>query len=267
MHTPRSALFVPADRPERHQKAFDSGTDAVIVDLEDAVAAGRKDEARQILVDSLASREGSTGCIVRINSPLTDEGRADLAAVPTMRADAIMVPKADVESVEIAAAAGLPLVALVETAAGILDAAAIARHPAVDVLMLGPVDLSLELDVRHEPGEDGLTTARGVLVLAAATGGIPGPLDGPCVRAKDADALAAEIERARGLGFAGKSCIHPSQIEPVNAAFAPSAEEIDWAAKALAAYEEADGSGVVVLDGEMVDLPVVLRARRILDRA
>jgi citrate lyase subunit beta/citryl-CoA lyase len=267
MHTPRSALFVPADRPERHQKAFDSGADAVIVDLEDAVAAGRKDEARQILVDSLASREGSTGCIVRINSPLTDEGRADLAAVPTMRADAIMVPKADVESVEIAVTAGLPLVALVETAAGILDAAAIARHPAVDVLMLGPVDLGLELDVRHEPGEDGLTTARGMLVLAAAAGGIPGPLDGPCVRAKDADALAAEIERARRLGFAGKSCIHPSQIEPVNAAFAPSAEEVDWAAKALAAYEEADGSGVVVLDGEMVDLPVVLRARRILDRA
>jgi citrate lyase beta subunit len=204
---------------------------------------------------------------VRINSPLTDEGRADLAAVPTMRADAIMVPKADVESVEIAVTAGLPLVALVETAAGILDAAAIARHPAVDVLMLGPVDLGLELDVRHEPGEDGLTTARGMLVLAAAAGGIPGPLDGPCVRAKDADALAAEIERARRLGFAGKSCIHPSQIEPVNAAFAPSAEEVDWAAKALAAYEEADGSGVVVLDGEMVDLPVVLRARRILDRA
>jgi len=267
MLTPRSALFVPADRPERHQKALDSGADAVIVDLEDAVAAAKKDEARGVLVESLARRDGDTVCLVRINSPLLDEGRADLEALPAMRADGIVVPKADVESVEIAAAAGLPLVALVETAGGILDAAAIARHPAVDVLMLGPVDLSLELDVRHEPGEDGLATARAMLVLAAAAGGIPGPLDGPCVQAKDADALAAEIERARMLGFAGKSCIHPSQIEPVNAAFAPSAEEVAWATEVLAAYEEADGSGVVVLDGEMIDLPVVLRARRILDRA
>jgi citrate lyase subunit beta / citryl-CoA lyase len=267
MLTPRSALFVPADRPERLPKALDSGADAVIVDLEDAVAAAKKDEARALLVESLAGRDGDVACLVRINSPLLAEGRADLEALPAMRVDGVVVPKADLESVEIAAAAGLPLVALVETPAGVLDAAAIARHPAVDVLMLGPVDLSLELDVRHEPGVDGLATARGLLVLAAAAGGIPGPLDGPCVQAKDPDALAAEIERAKLFGFAGKSCIHPSQIEPVNAAFAPSAEEVDRATKVLAAYEEADGSGVVVLDGEMIDLPVVLRARRILDRA
>jgi citrate lyase subunit beta / citryl-CoA lyase len=266
MHTPRSALFVPADRPERHQKALDSGADAVIVDLEDAVAAPRKDEARQILVESLPSRTGSTGCLVRINSPLLDEGRADLEAVPRMRADGIMVPKADVESVEIAAAAGLPLVALIETAGGILDAAAIARHPAVDVLMLGPVDLSLELGVSEGPDGDPLATARGLLVLAAAAGGIPGPLDGPCVQVRDPEALAAEIARARLLGFAGKSCIHPAQVEPVNAAFAPSEEEISWATQVSAAYEAADGSGVVILDGEMIDLPVVLRARRILER-
>ena len=267
MHTPRSALFVPADRPERHQKAFDSGADAVIVDLEDAVVGSRKDEARGVLVESLSSRTGSTGCLVRINSPLLEEGRADLAAVTQMRADAIVVPKADIESVEIAGAAELPLVALVETAAGILDAAAIARHPAVDVLMLGPVDLSLELDVADRPDGDPLATARGLLVLAAAAGGIPGPLDGPCVQPHDQEALAAEISRARLLGFAGKSCIHPAQVEPVNAAFAPSAEEVAWARKVSAAYEEADGSGVVVLDGEMIDLPVVLRARRILERA
>jgi citrate lyase subunit beta / citryl-CoA lyase len=266
MQTPRSALFVPADRPERHQKALDSGADAVFVDLEDAVAAERKDEARQILVDTLPSRTGSTVCLVRINSPLLDEGRADLAAMPAMRADGILLPKADLESVEIAAAAGLPLIALIETAAGILDAAAIARHPAVDVLMLGPVDLALELGVTEGPEGDPLATARGLLVLAAAAGGIPGPLDGPCVKAKDPDALAAEISRARMLGFAGKSCIHPAQVEPVNAGFAPSEEEVTWATKVGAACDEADGSGVVILDGEMIDLPVVLRARRILER-
>ncbi len=265
MQTPRSALFVPADRPDRHQKAFDSGADAVIVDLEDAVAAARKGEARQVLVDSLASRTGSTGCLVRINSPLSDDGEADLAAVPEMRADGIVVPKADVESVEIATAAGLPLIALIETAGGILDAAAIARHPAVDVLMLGPVDLNLELGVSEDLDGDPLATARGLLVLAAAAGGLAGPLDGPCVKVRDPELLAAEIARARLLGFAGKSCIHPAQVEPVNAAFAPSEEEISWATKVNGAYADAGDSGVVVLDGEMIDLPVVLRARRNLE--
>lgn len=265
MHTPRSALFVPADRPERHQKALDSGADAVIVDLEDAVAAAKKADARQILVDSLSSRTGRTECLVRINSPLLDEGRADLEALPRMRADGVVVPKADVESVEIAAAAGLPLVALVETASGIFDAAVIAGHPAVSVLMLGPVDLSLELGVDDKPDGDQLNTARGLLVLAAAAGGIPGPLDGPCVLAGDPTDLATEIERARRLGFDGKACIHPAQVEAVNAAFSPSEVEIVWATRVDAAYNDADGSGVVILDGEMIDLPVVLRARRILE--
>jgi citrate lyase subunit beta/citryl-CoA lyase len=266
MHTPRSALFVPADRPERHQRALDSGAAAVIVDLEDAIAAAQKGMARQILVDTLPSRSGDTTCLVRTNSPLLPEGRADLEALPQMGADGIVVPKADLESVELAAAAGLPLVALVETAAAILDAAAIAAHTAVDALMLGPVDLSLELGVRETPDGDQLQTARGLLVLAAAAGGIPGPLDGPCVLPHDEGALALEIERARRLGFAGKSCIHPAQVDAVNAGFAPSAEEISWATAVSAAYDEADGSGVVVLEGEMIDLPVVLRARRILER-
>lgn len=266
MLTPRSALFVPADRPERHQRALDSGAAAVIVDLEDAIAAAKKDEARQILVDSLAAREGDTTCLVRINSPLLAAGRADLEALPPMRVDGIVVPKADARSVEIAATAELPIVALVETAAGVLDAAAIAAHPAVDVLMLGPVDLSFELGVTEPSDGDELGTARGLLVLAAAAGGIPGPLDGPCVLPRDEAALALEIDRARRLGFAGKSCIHPSQVGPVNAGFAPTAAEVEWATAVDSAYEEADGSGVVVLDGEMIDLPVVLRARRILDR-
>jgi citrate lyase subunit beta / citryl-CoA lyase len=267
MRTPRSALFVPADRPERHQKAFDSGAGAVIVDLEDAVAASQKDAARQVLVETLAGRDGGTTCLVRINSPLLAEGRADLEALEAMRADGVVVPKADVTAVELAAAAGLPIVALVETAAGILDATRVAAHPAVHVLMLGPVDLSLELGIEETPDGDGLGTARGLLVLAAAAGGIPGPLDGPCVLPRDEAALASEIERARRLGFAGKSCIHPAQVEPVNAAFEPTAAEISWADSVVVAYDEAGDSGVVMMEGEMIDLPVVLRARRILERA
>jgi citrate lyase subunit beta/citryl-CoA lyase len=266
MQTPRSALFVPADRPERHQKALDAGADAVIVDLEDAVAAAKKAEARQILVHSSAAGMGGTECLVRINSPLLEEGRADLEALAAMRVDAVVVPKADATSVDIAAASGLPLVALVETAAGVLDAAAIARHPAVAMLMLGPVDLSLELGVEQDPGDDGMNTARGLLVLAAAAAGIPGPIDGPCVQVGDRAALALEIERARRLGFVGKACIHPAQVEPVNLAFSPTAEEIAWAERVAAALDSNNGAGVVILDGEMIDRPVVLRAQRILAR-
>jgi citrate lyase subunit beta / citryl-CoA lyase len=266
MQTPRSALFVPADRPERHQKALDAGADAVIVDLEDAVASAKKAAARQVLVDSLAARTGGTECLVRINSPLHEEGRADLEALAAMRVDAVVVPKADAASVDIAAASDLPLVALVETAAGVLDAAAIARHPAVAMLMLGPVDLSLELGVEEGARGDGMNTARGLLVLAAAAAGIPGPLDGPCIKIGDPDALALEIERARRLGFVGKACIHPAQVGPVNLAFSPTTEEIAWAERVAAALDTNEEPGVVILDGEMIDRPVVLRAQRILAR-
>lgn len=264
--TPRSALFVPADAVDKHARAFASGADAVIVDLEDAVALEAKEGARAGLVETLADRAGPSLALVRINSPLTEHGRGDLEAVPQMGADGVVVPKADPESIEAAAGLGLPLVALVETAAGVLRAAETAAHPAVSVLMLGPVDLSLELGVKEAPGGEELSLARGQLALAAAAAGKAGPLDGPCVLPRDGEALALEIERAQRAGFAGKSCIHPAQVEPVNAAFSPSEEEVAWARRVLDAFGDG-AAGALALDGEMIDLPVAERARRILAKA
>jgi citrate lyase subunit beta / citryl-CoA lyase len=261
----RSALFVPADAVGRHERAFAAGADAVLLDLEDAVAPGAKDAARQALVDS-PRREGGPLAVVRINSPATELGEADLEAVAAMPVDAILVPKADPPSVAAAATAGFPLLALIESAAGVLAAAETAAHPAVAALMLGPVDLGVELGLQETPDGDELAVARGTLVLAAAAAGLPGPLDGPCLRPRDEHAQALEIERARRLGFGGKVCIHPDQVPAVVAAFAPGEDEVAWARRTLAAFEEARG-GVVVLDGEMIDRPVARRAERILAAA
>lgn len=262
---PRAALFVPADRPERHARAFDSGADAVIVDLEDSVAPDAKDGARSALGESegFRDRAGSASALVRINSPLTPAGRADLEAAPGWGADGLVVPKADPGSIELAAAAGLPLVALVETATGILRAAETAAHPSVAVVTLGPIDLAADLGVSESHGGDEMIVPRGQLVLAAAAAGRPAPLDGPCIAVRDEAALAAEIARAKRLGYGGKLCIHPAQVEAVTAAFTPDAATVEWARGVVDASVEAEG-GVAVVDGQMVDRAVVLRAEQIL---
>lgn len=260
--TPRSALFVPADRIDRHAKAFAAGADAVILDLEDAVAPDAKDAARTTLAQSTAGRPAGALALVRINSPHTDHGRRDLDAAPSFAADGLVVPKADVESLAVAAEAGLPLVALIETARGVIDAPRIAAAPGVAVVMLGTIDLATELGIRESDAGDELLAARGRLVLAAAAAGRPGPLDGPCTAHRDPDALRLQIERARRLGFAGKSCIHPAQVAPVTKAFTPTPEEVEWARRVEEAFEAAAG-GVAVLDGEMIDRPVAIRARQI----
>jgi citrate lyase subunit beta / citryl-CoA lyase len=265
LSTPRSALFVPADAPSRHARAFAAGADAVILDLEDSVAPGAKDRARAELAESeaLSERIGSSPAYVRINSPLTPAGQADLEAAAGWGVDALMVPKSDPDAVGLAAAAGLPLIALIETATGIFRAPETLAHPSVAIAMLGPVDLAADLGVSESHDGDELLVARGILVLAAAAAEKPGPLDGPCVAVRDRAALAAEIARAKRLGFAGKTCIHPAQVEAVTTAFSPSQGEVDWAGSVIREFEAA-GGGVAVLDGRMIDPPVVLRARQIL---
>jgi citrate lyase subunit beta/citryl-CoA lyase len=263
----RTALFVPADVVDRHDRALGAGADAVIFDLEDAVAPSAKDAARAAVATTLArDREGRPIALVRVNSPATEIGRADLGALAEFQVDGVVVPKADPDAIALAATLGLPILALIETASGVLAAAAVAAHPAVEAMMIGAVDLGAELGVRETPAGDELAVARGHLILAAAAASLPGPLDGPCLVPRDADMLDLEIARARRLGFGGKACIHPAQLAAVAEAFAPSPEEREWAVKVEAAFEAA-GGGVVVVDGEMVDRPVVLRARRIMAAA
>jgi citrate lyase subunit beta/citryl-CoA lyase len=263
-----SVLFVPANAPEKHDRAFASGADAVIIDLEDAVAPAAKDGARAMLAESLARpRSSSSLALVRVNSPLTPQGCAELELLARTRVDGIVVPKADLEALAAAASCGLPLIALIETAAGVLRAAEIAADPSVAALALGSVDLSAELGIWCTQDGDELNAVRSQLVLAAAAAGKQGPLDGPCMSPRDERALELEITRARRLGFAGKLCVHPSQVAAVTRAFSPTERELEWARGVVDAFGDGAEGGVIVLDGEIVEEPVVRRARGILNGA
>jgi citrate lyase subunit beta/citryl-CoA lyase len=265
----RSALFAPAIDERKSHACWTAGADAVILDLEDAVLPAAKEEARRRIGAILSGRARGPLALVRINALDTPEGLADVEALAGQPLDAVVVPKATSWAVELVAGAGWPVAALIESAQGVLEADALARVPGVGVLMLGPVDLSVELGC--EPMADGsqLLYARSRLVLASSAAGLGGPLDGPCLQLYDRALLREQSERARRLGFAGKLCVHPSQIACVHESFAPPPAEIEWARSIVTRFEQAavEGGGVVAIEGSMIDLPVVKRANRILARA
>ena len=249
-------LFVPGDRPERFAKATAAGPDEVVIDLEDAVAPDAKESARAAAVEWLATGQAW----VRINAtgtPWHDDDVAALSGTPGLRG--VMVAKAEVPE---QLPSGVALVPLVESALGIHNAYALAAASGVQRLAFGAIDFALDIDAAEN--DRSLLLARATLVLASRVAGLAGPIDGVTVSTTDIDVIGADAERARSLGFAGKLCIHPKQIAPVAAAFRPSDDEIDWARGILAASGGAEG--VVRVDGQMVDLPVVRRAERILAR-
>ncbi|MEU4450470.1 CoA ester lyase [Nocardioides sp. NPDC023903] len=258
----RTWLFVPGDRPERFAKAAAAGPDVVVVDLEDAVAPAHKDAARTHVTDWLP-RAGVT-VAVRINAAGTTWHDADVAALAALGGPSLVVlPKADSPETVAAVLATLPdgsaVVALVETALGVARAIDLARSPGVVRLAFGSFDLAAELgvDPDHAPA---LAPARGHLVLASAVGGLAGPIDGVTGDVRDHERLTADATAAAALGFTGKLCIHPGQVAPAAAALAPTPDEFAWAERVLAAATE---DGVALVDGRMVDAPVVARARRI----
>ncbi|QNN54864.1 CoA ester lyase [Nocardioides mesophilus] len=257
--TARTLLFVPGTRPDRFARAGESGADLVVIDLEDAVAPAAKDEARKQAADWLATRPWG----VRINPPGTDWFDEDLRAVSAYPC-VVMVPKAESATVlgRIAKqlAPGSCLLALVETAAGIVAAPAIARVPAVTRLAFGSYDLAAQLGVSPED-RDAMAYSRGALVLASAAARLPGPFDGVTGDVGDADRLRDDVHHGTRLGLTGKLCVHPRQVPVVHEELRPSEDELVWAGKVVAASA---GGGVVLLDGQMVDKPVVERARRML---
>ena len=261
----RSFLIFPGDDDRKRERALASGADAVILDLEDGVAEAGKDEAR-LRIDPFV--EGGVGPVrlVRVNDPASAAGERDLAAVARVPV-AVVVPKASLDSVARAAQTGRPVVALVEDAAGVRDADALAEHPAVVALALGSADLGAALGL--VPRADGLELAyvRSRLVVASAAARIRPPLDGPCLSVHDADALERETSIARALGLRGKVCIHPGQVAVVHRVLAPTADEVEHARRVVAAWDElqAKGEAVGVVDGVLVDLPVVLRASRVIE--
>lgn len=263
--TPRSYLFVPADRPERFRKALDSGADAVILDLEDAVAPAAKDAARDALARWLRGPDAAP-VLVRVNAEDTAWFEDDLRVCAHPRVHGIVVPKAERRETFAHVVARLPgraVLPLIESAAGFEAMRTLASTSGVARLVFGSIDFQADLGI--EGDDDALLFFRSQLVLASRLAGRDAPVDGVTTALGDDAAVALDTARARRLGFGAKLCIHPRQVAAVNQGFLPSEAELDWARRVLAAAE-ASGGAAVAVDGRMVDAPVLLRAQRLLSR-
>lgn len=263
--TARSFLFAPGSDERKLHKALDAGADAVIADLEDAVVPSEKERARDVVAGVLA---GPARCLrlARVNAPGTPWLEDDLAAVAELAVDAAVLPKATPAALRAVERTGLPVVAIVETAEGLRRVHELAESPPVAALVLGAVDLGLSLGLEPRPDGLELLVPRSTLVLASAVAGLRGPVDQAWVDVRDERGLERDCLLGRSLGLRGKACIHPAQVPVVNEAFAPSEDELRRAREVVAAYDRAaaEGKGAVALDGEMIDRPVVERARLVL---
>lgn len=258
-HPPVAPLFVPGDRPDRFSKAAQSGTDAVILDLEDAVAPENKDEARSNVAGHTLR---DLPVIVRINGPTTDWFKADLAALARVPLAAIMLPKAesteDLAAVQTGLGRTVPIIPLIETAHGLVHVSEILGGPGAMVAAFGSLDFALDLGCI--PAWDNLIAARSEIVLRSRALGLSAPIDGVTPSIDDLALIEKEAKSASGLGFGGKLAIHPRQIASIRTGFEPSDDQITWAKRVLACEQ----SGAAKIDGMMIDRPVLLKARQIL---
>ena len=265
----RSALYIPASKDRALEKARDLPVDVILFDLEDAVTPDAKVAARDTLFAALS--QGGYGPrlrIVRINGLDTEWGPDDAAAVAAMNCDGVLLPKVNstVDLDRLAALIpGLPIWAMMETPAGVLNAASIAMYPRLAGLVLGTNDLAKDLNSR---GRQALVTSLQMCLLAAKAAGIVA-LDGVYNAFKDDDGLRAECREGRDMGFDGKTLIHPAQVGAANAAFGPTTDEIDLARRQIAAFEVAEvaGQGVAVVDGRIVESLHIVTAQAILAKA
>ena len=267
LQTARSFLFAPGSEERKLGRALECGADAVIADLEDAVVPGEKGAARALAVRLLAEAETPSLRLVRVNGVGTDWHDGDMDAVTGAGLNGVVLPKATVAAVEaVARRFDGPLVTIVETPVGLREAHAIASHEQVQVLLLGAVDLGLALGLEQRADGQEILHARSALVVDCAAAGLRAPVDRVWLDVHDSEGLATDCAFARTLGFRGKALIHPDQVSTTHDAFAPSASELDRAREIVAAFDlaAAEGRGVLALDGEMIDLPVVERARQLL---
>lgn len=264
---PRSYLFVPADRPDRVPKALATEADAVIVDLEDAVAEGSKSAARDALA-ALAPLARSAGprLWVRVNARPTPHFRADLQMLADWPAAGVLLPKTETAEDVIAVRAAMPqvqVIGLIETARGLAAAPSLGAVRGLARLAFGSIDYALDIGGIDPDDLDALLHARSTLVWASRVAGLPQPIDGVTAAIDDEAALLRDAAHARRLGFGAKMCIHPKQVARVNETFAPTAAEIAWAHSVIDALDAAGGAAVQA-GGAMIDRPVRLRAERIL---
>jgi citrate lyase beta subunit len=268
----RSPLYLPANRASAVAKARTLACDAVILDLEDAVQPDAKAEARAAAVAAaLAGDWGGRALFLRVNGIDTAWHEDDMAAAHVDGFDGIVVPKVDTaaQAAEVVRrGGGRPVLAMIETPAGVINAAAIAATPGISGLVAGMADLAKALNCGADAQRTPLLYSLSAIVIAARAAGIA-CFDGVCTEFRNADAFRAEAAHGRLLGFDGKTLIHPSQVEPCNIVFSPSAEDVAKARAMIAAYEAAlaDGRGVATLDGEMVEILHVQQAKRLLARA
>jgi citrate lyase subunit beta / citryl-CoA lyase len=267
---PRTYLFVPGNRPERFEKAWASAADAVVFDLEDAVAADDKSSARASVCAFVARLTPALRerAVVRINDMAGSESALDLRGLLDSGATQVMLPKAESAAQITALLRALPdahVLALIESARGLAEVERIAAAPGVSRLVFGTLDYALDLDLDIESSPEGLHYAAGRIAVAARVAGLAAPVAGVTAQLDDEARLLADLAQARRLGFGAKLCIHPKQVEPLHRALQPTTEAIDWARRVLAA--EAASPGAAKLDGRMVDRPVVLQAERILARS
>jgi citrate lyase subunit beta / citryl-CoA lyase len=249
--TARSYLFVPGNRRDRFAKAYASGADAVILDLEDSVPPSERDAARAHVAGWLSPEHP---VLIRINGP------NDFALCTQPGVSGVVLPKA--ERVEdLAAIPHTHLFPLIETARGFWNLSALAHAPHVRRLMFGHIDFQLDLGIQGDGDE--LLYFRSQLVLVSRVAGLEAPVYGITTAFHTPEPVRADTERARRLGFGGKLCIHPNQVAPVNECFAPGAAEIAWAKRVVEASAKTNGEAIS-LDGEMIDRPVLARAQAIL---
>ena len=272
----RSALFTPGTDAARLRKAMTSGADACIFDLEDSVPIARIAEARETLARALQELAGTARIWARVHAASSPHMTDDLAALPLDRADGVMLPKVggaqDLAECRTAirAAKGppdLPLIPIIESAAGVLNALDIAQAAEVFCLSFGRFDLAADLGIDPDGGSPAIAAARATVVLSSRAADLHPALDAPWIQVKNLDGLRANAQRARADGFGGLLLIHPSHVQVVNDVFSPTADELAWARDVVATAQQAAsaGRGAYAKDGEMVDEAIIRRARAILD--
>jgi citrate lyase subunit beta/citryl-CoA lyase len=285
----RSFLFAPGNVPRRVEKAFTLEADAVILDLEDSVATSDKPATRKPVAEALARTRRCRG-YVRVNAPSTPFCHGDLVETLHKGVDGVVVPKiesaADLHAVDWLMAnlerergiteGSIDLMPIIETAAGvqrvdrILQARSLRGYHApwrVKRVAFGAGDYANDVGLAPTLDEPELADARARLVLASRAAGMENPIDSPWFHFKEADAFRRALERSRRSGFQGRLCVHPDQVAPVNAAYSPSEEEIARAERIVAAFREAEakGAAAIQVDGQMIDYPIVYRAKALLD--
>ncbi|MEO8936604.1 MAG: CoA ester lyase [Burkholderiaceae bacterium] len=264
--TARSFLFVPANRTDRYAKAMASGADIVVIDLEDAIAHDAKDRARMLLDSAWGEFDHEDRVVIRINDLDSLDLADDAALCASLRPAGVMVPKAE-SPVALAALherlGEIPLVPMIESAAGYAEVHAIARSNGTMRLAFGHIDFQADLGMVPGPEQNELAPARFGLVVASRAAGIPGPIDGVTLETSKASEIIQATRRGIRFGFTGKLCVHPDQIAPVHAAYAPSAEDAAWARRVVEAAETSHGAAIRI-DGRMVDRAVILLAERVL---